>query len=100
RYRAFHSSEVPYMFGSFGALPERRFTPADHAISERMLDYWANFVKFGNPNGADAGAWPRADVEAPVLMELGDRFGPMASLPTEVSVFWNRQHDTRHEYAF
>ena len=45
RYRAFHSSELIYMFGSFAAAPQRTFTERDRAISERMLDYWANFVR-------------------------------------------------------
>ena len=30
----------------------------DFALSEKMVDYWTNFVKYGNPNGKDAdGGW-------------------------------------------
>jgi para-nitrobenzyl esterase len=99
-YRAFHSSEVIYVFGSFAAAPERPFTVADLAISKRMLDYWSNFVKTGNPNSEGVQAWPRADVEAPVLMELGDRFAPMAPLPATVSAFFNAYDDTHDLYRF
>ena len=99
-YRAFHSSEVIYMFGSFAAAPERPFTAEDRAISERMLGYWSNFVKTGNPNSEGVHTWPRADVEAPVFMELGDRFAPMAPLPAAVSAFFNAYDDTHDHYRF
>lgn len=100
RYRAFHSSEVIYMFGSFAAAPERSFSAKDRVISERMLDYWSNFVKTGNPNSEGVDAWPRADVEAPAFMELGDRFAPMAPLPHAVSAFFNAYDDAHDLYRF
>jgi len=100
RYRAFHSSEVIYMFGSFAAAPERPFTAVDRTISERMLDYWSNFVKTGNPNSPGVQAWPRADTDAPVFMELGDRFAPMAPLPATVSAFFNAYDDAHDLYRF
>ncbi len=99
-YRAFHSSEVIYMFGSLGVAPERGFTDADRAISARMLDTWANFVKTGNPNGVDGDAWPRADTEAVTFMELGDHFAPAVPLPAERRAFWNARHDSTGEYRF
>jgi para-nitrobenzyl esterase len=100
RYRAFHSSEVPYMLGSLARLSERSFTPTDRAISDRMMAYWANFVKTGNPNGAAGSAWPRADVDAPVFMELGDRFAPIAPLPDAVRRFFNAFDDAHNLYRF
>lgn len=47
---AFHSSELWYMFGTL-RRSWRPFTPEDETLSMRMLDYWANFAKYGNPNG-------------------------------------------------
>ena len=41
-----------------------------------MSAYWANFVKSSDPNGADLPHWQRFDREAPVVMELGDKFSP------------------------
>ena len=84
------------MFGSFAALPERPFTSADHAISERMLDLWASFVKRGDPGGG----WPRADVTQPVFMELGDRFAPLAPLPIDRERFWEAQDAAAHQFVF
>lgn len=99
KYRAFHSSEVMYMFGSLGIAPERGFTDEDRAISERMLDTWATFVRTGDPNGGVSG-WPRADVDAPVFMELGDGFEPLAPLPADVSAYWNAYFDRVGSYRF
>ncbi|MGE0595098.1 MAG: carboxylesterase/lipase family protein [Hyphomonadaceae bacterium] len=99
-YRAFHSSEVMYMFGALDAAPERGFTDEDRAISERMLDHWANFVKRGDPNGTGSALWPRADVDAPVFMDLGGGFTPLAPLPEPVRTFWNARFDAENAYRF
>lgn len=98
-WRAFHSSEVIYMFGSLAVAPERNFTDEDRAIAARTLDTWANFVKMGNPNG-EAGDWPRADVEAPVFMELGDNFAPREPLPESTRAYWNEHYDASGEFRF
>lgn len=47
---AFHSSELWYMFGTWKRC-WRPFEEQDEKLSEKMMDYWANFVKTGNPNG-------------------------------------------------
>lgn len=53
---AFHSSELWYMFGTYGRC-WRPFTEADGALSDRMMDYWTNFMKTGDPNGTGLTAW-------------------------------------------
>lgn len=53
---AFHSAELWYMFGTLHRS-WRPFTKADEALSTRMLDYWTNFAKYGNPNGKGIEAW-------------------------------------------
>lgn len=100
-YGAFHSSEVPYMFGSLAAFSERPLTDRDRAISEQMLDHWANFVKTGNPNSDGVAAWPRGDVETPVFMELGDRFLPLAApVSPQARQFWTQTYDANGQYRF
>jgi para-nitrobenzyl esterase len=72
RWRAFYSSEIPYVFGTFSAAPERGYTTADAELSETMARYWANFVRAGDPNGAGLPKWPAYRTDRPALIEFGD----------------------------
>lgn len=53
---AFHSSELWYMFGTYGRC-WRPMTENDGKLSAEMVDYWTNFMKTGNPNGEGLPAW-------------------------------------------
>ena len=53
---AFHSAELWYMFGTLDRC-WRPFTEADRALSDRMLDYWTNFMKTGDPNAEGLPVW-------------------------------------------
>jgi para-nitrobenzyl esterase len=82
QYGAFHTSEVPYVFGTLDAAPERGFTAQDREISRNLMAYWANFVKSGDPNGRGLPRWPRATGLSPSpVMELGDRWEPLSPMP-------------------
>ena len=47
---AYHSSEIPYVFGTFGLLPKIPYRPEDVAVSEFVQQYWTNFASTGDPN--------------------------------------------------
>ncbi len=68
---AFHSSELWYMFHTLGRA-WRPFTEADYALSDKMMDYWTNFAKYGNPNGKATAAqsWKASTVDEPYLQVL------------------------------
>lgn len=53
---AFHSSELWYVFGTLKRC-WRPFTDADFALSDKISDYWTNFVKFGNPDAKSESDW-------------------------------------------
>lgn len=59
---AFHSSELWYMFGTLDRC-WRPFTDKDRQLSEKMLDYWCNFIKTGDPNGDGLEEWKVWDFE-------------------------------------
>jgi para-nitrobenzyl esterase len=58
-YGAYHASEIQYLFPKtqkiyFGAP----FTAAQTDLSNRMVAFWTQFARAGNPNPAGSNAWP------------------------------------------
>lgn len=53
---AFHSSELWYVFGTLHKC-WRPMEKADYELSERMVTYWTNFAKTGNPNSEGVLKW-------------------------------------------
>jgi para-nitrobenzyl esterase len=80
---AFHSSEIPYVFQTLSASPERGFTSADRLLSRRISTYWLNFIRSGDPNGSELPAWPRLDLNDPRILEIGHRIGNRPLLPPD-----------------
>lgn len=68
-FGAWHSCELWYMFGTM----ERCWRPweeTDYVLSRRMLDYWVNFMKTGDPNGIGLEVWQPCSRERAEIMEL------------------------------
>lgn len=61
---AFHSAELWYVFGTLKRC-WRPMEPQDEALSARMLDYWTNFMKTGDPNGEGLAEWKPCSKEDP-----------------------------------
>ncbi len=53
---AFHSAELWYVFGTLGRC-WRPMEAHDYELSEKMVSYWTNFAKTGNPNGEGLPEW-------------------------------------------
>nr|XP_056722773.1 cholinesterase-like [Euleptes europaea] len=57
-----HGSEVPYVFGTLTLIPgtNETHTEAELALIPRVMRYWAEFARSGNPTHSDVGKtkWP------------------------------------------
>ena len=68
-FGAFHSAELWYMFGTMDRC-WRPWETRDYELSGRMLDYWTNFMKTGDPNGAGLPVWRPCTAEEEIVFEL------------------------------
>ena len=53
---AFHAAEIFFVFDSHSPLAG--LTEEDEVLTEAMGEYWTNFAKTGDPNGAGLTTWP------------------------------------------
>lgn len=75
---AHHASDVPYTFDTLG-LVDSKASPPDLRMAQVVADYWVNFVRFHDPNGASLPAWGQAGAGGDQIMRFeqdGPHFGP------------------------
>jgi para-nitrobenzyl esterase len=72
---AYHTSDVPYWFGTQDALniirPTRNWTPYDRELSNKMIEALIAFAATGDPN-THAVNWPKWTPTDEKLVEFGD----------------------------
>jgi para-nitrobenzyl esterase len=83
---AFHCGEIPYVFQTLPRL-WRPYTGNDYELSDRICDYWTNFIKCGNPNGDGLPEWTPFTKESPMVMGLNMPGGMMMPPESEVTKF-------------
>jgi para-nitrobenzyl esterase len=55
-----HACEIEYCMGNLHLVDDYAWTEDDFKVSETMQNYFANFIKTGNPNGDNLAEWPSA----------------------------------------
>lgn len=66
-----HACEIEYCMGNLHLVKEYAWTADDFKVSDTMLNYFANFIKTGNPNGEKLPEWTAAkagDATPPVMI--------------------------------
>lgn len=70
---AVHSAEIEYAMGNLDSNKVYAWTPDDYKVSKVMQDYFANFIKTGNPNGKGLPDWPKFDTGSRMIIDVNTR---------------------------
>ena len=60
-----HACEIEYCMGNLHLVDDYAWTEDDYKVSQMMSEYFANFIKTGNPNGEKLAQWPAAKPKDP-----------------------------------
>ncbi|WP_338759650.1 carboxylesterase/lipase family protein [Massilia sp. METH4] len=71
-YGAYHAAEIQYIFPVNGtdSMSATPFTAAQADLSRKMVSFWAQFAKSGNPNASGSTEWPRYDAASDTYLTL------------------------------
>ncbi len=97
----FHSVDLWFFFETL-AKCWRPFTGKHYDLARQMCNYWANFIRSGNPNGKDSTGddlphWDPCTPEAPYAMVFGDKAGFIRKQPDELMKFMIMQYFKKSE---
>jgi len=70
---ASHSAEIEYAMGNLGTNEVYAWTPDDYKVSKVMQEYFANFIKTGNPNGPGVPNWPAFNTGQRMIIDVNTR---------------------------
>jgi para-nitrobenzyl esterase len=84
-----HACEIEYCMGNLPLVKEYAWTADDFKVSETMLNYFANFIKTGNPNDGKLPEW--------TVAKMGDATPPVMIIDTESKTV-KAPNDTRYEF--
>ncbi|MFY0686403.1 MAG: carboxylesterase family protein [Cyclobacteriaceae bacterium] len=67
-----HACEIEYCMGNLHLIKDFAWTADDYKVSATMQDFFANFIKTGDPNGENLPEWPAAEPsdKTPMIMVI------------------------------
>ncbi len=65
-----HGVELAYVFGNMNKSDG--YNDIDRELSGKMMSYWVNFAKTGNPNGSGLVHWPTYQSKSDLNLEFAD----------------------------
>lgn len=83
---SYHGAELWYIFGNIPTYYDVTWTEEEYALQAQMSEYWANFIKTGNPNGDGLDEFPAVSPDDKQIMWLGDSTGPSYLTTTSAKV--------------
>lgn len=97
----FHSVDLWFFFETL-AKCWRPFVGKHYDLSRQMCNYWANFIRSGNPNGKDSTGedmpqWDTYTKEAPYGMLFGDKAEFLKEEPSDVMKFLVKEYFIKPE---
>jgi para-nitrobenzyl esterase len=84
-----HACEIEYCMGNLHLVKEYAWTADDFKVSDTMVNYFANFIKTGNPNGDKLPEW--------TVAKAGDATPPVMIIDTESKTV-KASNDARYEF--
>ena len=84
-----HAAEIEYAMGNLHLVEDYAWTADDYKTSKTMSNFFANFVKTGNPNGENLPEWKSA--------KANDTTPPVMIIDTE-SGAKDAAHDARYRF--
>ena len=66
-----HAGELPYFYGNLNKFP-RNYDESDRSLEQRIMEYYVNFIKTGDPNGPGLPVWPTGTEAPDRVLELGE----------------------------
>lgn len=91
-FGAFHTAEVPYVFGALDRGP-RTFTSNDREVARQMQDHWLAFMRTGDPSLPGKPWKPVGAATGAEVMGLGDSHGPRSAVSS------HERYEALRDYA-
>jgi len=92
-FGAFHTGEIPYLFGNLKQL-DRPWTAEDRRLAEETGGYLLNFAASGSPNAKGLPEWPKVSADRAMVMQLDAESVAVALASDAREKFWMKYFAT------